>query len=424
MTVSLSYRKIDYRWWICLLLFLATTISYLDRQILSLLKPVLDHDLRWTNTQFGMINSSFLGAYAFGLFFAGRIVDRIGIKASYALSIVAWSLAAAAHALVSTVSGFFIARVLLGLGEAGNFPAAIKTVALWFPKSERAFATAVFNSGTNVGAVAAPLLVPWLLLRYTWHVPFLVAGALGLIWVAAWLFFYSPPREDQQQRDDVSAIEDTTPISWSRLLASPRTWSFIVAKALTDPVWFFLLVWLPDYFKKARDLDLKASWPHLMSIYLIVTFLSLIGSWMPGYLVRRGLSVTRARKACMGCFALLVIPILGVGEAGDWTAVFLIGLAGAAHQAWSANLYTTVSDMFPYRSIATIIGVGGTAGCLASMVFITAAGQVLDRYGQTGAHAGYQLLFGYCAFAYVAAFGLNHLLAPTYEPIELAHSRS
>jgi MFS transporter, ACS family, hexuronate transporter len=424
VTARPAVRKVDLRWLICLLLFCATAINYLDRQILSLLKPVLDRELHWTNAQYGTINSSFLAAYGLGLLFVGRFIDRIGVKLSYAVAIIAWSLVAAAHALVSTVSGFFVVRILLGLSEAGNFPAAVKTVALWFPQRERAFATAVLNSGANVGAVAAPAFVPWLMLRYSWHAPFVVAGGLGLIWVAAWWFLYDPPSQEKKPGEEVSPAETGAAIPWSRLLSSRQTWSFVVAKALTDPVWYFLLIWLPDYFKKARGLDIKTSWPHLMTIYGIVTVLSLIGSGVPGYLVRRGWSVTSARKAGLGCYALLVLPILTVSQAGDWTAVCLIGLAGAAHQAWSSNLYTTVSDMFPNRSIATIIGLGSATGCVTSIVFISAAGQVLDHYGLTGGRAGYQLLFGYCGCAYVVAFVLNHLLAPSFEPLKFARNPS
>jgi ACS family hexuronate transporter-like MFS transporter len=425
MTAAPPVRKIDLRWLICFLLFAATTINYLDRQILSLLKPVLDHELHWTNAQYGMINSSFLAAYAVSLLFFGRFIDRVGVKTSYAVAIIAWSLAAAAHALVGTVSGFFVARIFLGLSEAGNFPAAVKTVALWFPKTERAFATAIFNSGANVGAVVAPILVPWLTLRYSWHAPFLVAGALGLVWVLVWLIVYAPPRALETSPElAADPAEDATPVPWPRLLKTPRAWSFIVAKTLTDPVWFFLLIWLPDYFKKARGLDIKASWPHLMTIYLIVTALSLVGGWMPGRLVRRGWSVTTARKFSLACFALLVLPILAVSQAGDWTAVCLIGLAGAAHQAWTANLYTTVSDMFPYRAIATVISLGTMAGSLSSMLFIALAGEILDHFGQKDAHGSYELLFGYCSCAYLVAFALNHLLAPNYEPVNLNRNES
>jgi ACS family hexuronate transporter-like MFS transporter len=424
VTARPAVRKIDLRWVICLLLFCATTINYLDRQILSLLKPVLDRELHWTNTEFGTINSSFLAAYGLSLLFVGRFIDRFGVKVSYAVAIIAWSLAAASHALVSTVSGFFVARVLLGLSEAGNYPAAVKTVALWFPPRERALATAVLNSGANVGAVAAPAFVPWLMLRYSWHAPFIVAGGLGLVWVAAWWLLYIPPNQAQKAHAEISSTETGAAIPWSQLLSRRQTWSFVVAKALTDPVWYFLLIWLPDYFRKARGLDIKTSWPHLMTIYGIVTVLSLIGSWIPGHLVRRGWSVTSARKAGLGCYALLVLPILTVSHAGDWTAVCLIGLAGAAHQAWSSNLYTTVSDMFPNRSIATIIGLGSATGCVTSIVFISAAGRVLDSYGLTGGRAGYQLLFVYCGCAYVVAFILNHLLAPSFEPLKFARNPS
>jgi ACS family hexuronate transporter-like MFS transporter len=415
------------RWWICLLLFFATSINYLDRQILSLLKPVLEQDLHWSNEDYGVINASFQAAYSVGLLFFGWYIDRVGVKIGYATSIVFWSVAAASHALVSTVTGFLGARIFLGLSEAGNFPAAIKTVAQWFPKSERAFATALFNSGANVGAIMAPAIVPWLLFHYSWHAPFIVAGGAGMIWVAIWWFYYAAPENHRglsgresawiHQGQDVSESEKGPALSWRALMGYRQTWSFAVAKALTDPVWYFLLIWLPDYFKKARGLDLKNSWPHLVTIYAVVTVLSLAGGWMTGYLNRRGWSITLARKTGLFCFALCALPVLAVSQAGDWEAVFLLGLTGAAHQAWSANLYTTVSDMFPNRSVATVIGIGSMAGSITSIFFTLVCGEMLDQFGQAGAHHSYEILFGYCSCAYLIAFLLNHLLAPRFEPV-------
>jgi ACS family hexuronate transporter-like MFS transporter len=409
---------------ICSLLFLATTINYVDRQILSLIKPILDEQLHWTN--------------------------------GYAISIAAWSIAAMGHALVGTVGGFFNARIALGLGEGGNFPSAIKAVALWFPKKERALATSIFNAGTNVGAILAPALVPWIAstredwgwkafsvqhgwdkslpwISHTWgwHMAFIVAGIAGFSWLLLWLPFYNIPEKIQHlsatelahirsDSDEQSSNNNGRKISWLSLLGYRQTWSFIIAKFMTDPVWWFFLIWLPDYFKKTRGLDIKSSWKHLVTIYVIVTVLSIFGGWITGYLTKTGWTVTRARKTGMFIFALCVLPILVVTQVGDWTAVLLIGLAGAAHQAWSANLYTTVSDMFPKRAVASVIGIGGMAGAIGGMLFPKYSGRLLDVFTAKGnITGGYAVLFGICAFAYVGTWLIHHLLAPRLEQIQL-----
>jgi ACS family hexuronate transporter-like MFS transporter len=416
-----------YRWLVCALLFFATTVNYIDRQILSLLKPILDKELGWTNAQFGTVNAAFQGAYAVGLLLFGALIDRVGTKIGYAISLAAWSLAATSHAFAGTVAAFTNARIALGLGEGGNFPSAIKAVALWFPQRERAFATALFNAGANVGAIVAPAVVPWLAYTWGWHSAFVAAGIAGFIWLAFWLPLYDVPEKiarldpaelalirSDAPRADPAAAEPKP--SWFSLLRERRAWSFIVAKFLTDPVWWFFLTWLPDYFKKTRGMDLKQSWVHLMSIYAIVTVLSIIGGWIPGQLVRSGFSISRARKTSMLFFACLVVPVIGVTKVGVWPAVFLIGLAGAAHQAWSANLFTTVSDMFPKRTVASIVGMGGMAGSLGGMFFPIYAGKLLDAFTASGnVTAGYAILFGICGSAYLAAFAISHALAPKFE---------
>ena len=418
-----------YRWLVCALLFFATTVNYIDRQILSLLKPILDKELGWTNAEFGAVNAAFQGAYAVGLLLFGAVVDRVGTKVGYAISLAAWSLAAMGHAFAGSVAAFTNARIALGLGEGGNFPSAIKAVALWFPQRERAFATALFNAGANVGAIVAPAVVPWLAYRWGWHSAFIAAGIAGLIWLAFWLPLYDVPekisRLDPAElaliRSDAPAADPaaTEPKpSWFALLGERRAWSFIVAKLLTDPVWWFFLTWLPDYFKKTRGMDLKQSWVHLMSIYAIVTVLSIIGGWIPGELVRSGFSLNRARKTSMLLFASLVVPVIGVTKVGVWPAVFLIGLAGAAHQAWSANLFTTVSDMFPKRAVASIVGMGGMAGSFGGMFFPIYAGKLLDSFTASGnVTAGYAVLFAICGSAYLVAFALSHALAPRFEGV-------
>ena len=412
-----------YRWVICGLLFFATTINYVDRQILSLLKPILDDQLGWTNAEFGAINSAFQAAYGVSLFFFGWFIDKFGTKVGYAVSIAAWSLAAIAHALVGSIGGFFVARIGLGLGEGGNFPAAVKATAQWFPKREWALATSLFNSGANVGAIIAPAIVPRIALALGWHWVFIFAGAAGLLWLTLWWPFFDYPEKSRRVSAAELAFIDSDPpdagdadekVTWGLVLRHRQAWSFIVTKFLTDPVWWFFLIWMPDFFKKTRHLDIKNSWSLLVCIYAIVTVFGIAGGWLTGYLSGRGWSVTRARRAGMFIFALFVLPIALVTRSGDWTAVVLIGFAGGAHQAWSANLFTSVSDMFPKRAVGKLIGVGSTAGSLGGMLFPIITGMLLDRFSN-----GYTIIFGFCSVAYLLAFGVNYLLAPKYDPIKL-----
>jgi ACS family hexuronate transporter-like MFS transporter len=417
-----------YRWLICGLLFFATTVNYIDRQILALLKPILDDELHWTNEQFGDVMALFQGAYAIGLLLFGKFIDRFGTKIGYAVSIAAWSLAAAGHALVGSIGGFFVARGALGLGEGGNFPSAIKAVALWFPKKERAFATAVFNSGANVGAIIAPAIVPWLAFTWGWRSAFVAAGVAGMVWLALWLPFYDvPERVNRLSRSELDYIRSDAPdlgptgaVGWRDILRYRQAWSFIVAKFLTDPVWWFLLSWLPDFFKKTRHLDLKTSWKHLVSIYAVITVLSIVGGWLTGYLTKRGIGIGRARKIAMLTFACCVLPIVFVTRVSDWGAVFLIGFAGAAHQAWSANLFTSASDMFPKRALGSVVGLGGMMGSIGGILFQHYTGKLLDSFGAAGnASAGYAILFAICGSAYLIAFAISHALAPKFEAIEM-----
>jgi MFS transporter, ACS family, hexuronate transporter len=415
----------SYRWTICALLFVATTINYIDRQILSLIKEILDKELGWSNAQFGMVNSIFQGVYGIGLLIFGWLVDRFGPRIGYAVSIAAWSLAAMGHSMVSTVNGFMMARAALGLGEGGNFPSAIKATALWFPKRERAFATSIFNSGANVGAIVAPAVVPWIAYTYGWQMAFIAAGIAGFLWLFFWIPFYSKPEaskyvskaEFDHIKSDVDENQPTQKISWGDLLKYRQTWSFIIAKFMTDPVWWFFLIWLPDYFNKTRGLDIRQSSVHLITVYTIVTVLSIFGGWVTGYLTKQGWSVTRARKTGMFIFALCVLPIFMVTSANEWIAVVIIGIAGAAHQAWSANLYTTIGDMFPKYAIASVVGIGGLAGAIGGMLFPIFTGKLLDVFTKQGnVTAGYAVLFTICGFAYIATFAVHHLLAPKFEP--------
>jgi ACS family hexuronate transporter-like MFS transporter len=415
----------NFRWRIVALLFFATTINYIDRQILSLLKPILDEELGWTNEQFGYVNSAFQGAYAIGMLGFGWFIDKYGTKIGYAVSIIAWSLAAMVHALAGTVRAFTFARISLGLGEGGNFPAAIKVVAAWFPKSERAFATTLFNSGANVGAVIAPAVIPGLALAFGWQSAFLVAGIAGLIWVVFWWFMFEQPQTHSRlAKAELDYIlngqeveTNTEKLPWGSILKYRQAWSFILSKFLTDPVWWFFLIWLPDYFKKTRGMDLKQMGTPLIAIYALVTLFAILGGWLTNYLASRGYSSNKTRKISMLLFASLVIPIVFVSSLSLWPAVLLMGLAGGAHQAWSANLFTTVSDMFPKKAVGSVVGIGGMAGAIGGMLFPIVTGILLDQF-KGNETAGYAMLFTFCASAYLLAFGISHLLAPKFESVK------
>lgn len=427
-SLALGPASMNRRWIVCALLFFATTVNYMDRQLLSLLKPILDQELHWTNAQFGWVNSLFQGAYACSYIAFGWFIDRFGTRIGYAVSITAWSLAAAAHALVNSVSGFALARVALGAGEGGNFPAAIKAVSEWFPKKERALATTIFNSGANVGALAAPLIVPPLAYSIGWHGTFLIAGIAGLVWLAFWLRLYEIPARCRRlgeaerayiESDNEPDGRNEKPLAWGMIIGLRQTWAYLFARILTDPVWWFFLIWLPDYFKKTRGMDLKAMGFPLFVIYALVTVLSISGGWMAKWLADRGWSVTRTRHTSLFVFALCVVPVALATSLPVWGAVALIGLAGGAHQAWSATLYTTISDVFPRRAVASLVGLGGLAGSLAGMVFPVVCGWILDKSGG----AGYTILFAYCSAAYLLAFAINFILCPRFTPLDIQTTR-
>ena len=418
----------SHRWIILALLFFATTINYIDRSILSLIKPdYLDKELGWTNTQYGYVNSTFQFAYALGLLGFGWFIDRFGTKIGYTVSILFWSLAAAGHAAVGSVMGFASARVFLGLGEGGNFPAAIKSVAQWFPRAERAFANALFNSGTNIGNVIAPVIVIPIAANWGWRATFVVAGAAGILWIFLWLpLFRNPPAQD----DETSAVEEK--VSWTSLFRTRQAWAYMVCKFLTDPVWWFYLIWLPDYFKKEQHLDLKAMgvMPSLLNpaaflnwmfsqpivvLYSIVTVVSILAGWLVKRFADGGTNIVTVRKISMLIFALCSLPIFFVRGLGMWQAVALIAFAASAHQAWSASLYATISDTFPKKAVASVSGLGGFSGSIGGMIFPIVAGMVLDA-NPTG---GYAILFSFCAFAYVLAYAIHHALVPRLEMAEV-----
>jgi ACS family hexuronate transporter-like MFS transporter len=423
-----------YRWTVVALLFFATSINYLDRQVIGLIKPTLASEFHWTELDFSRLVQVFQAAYAVGLLAFGRFIDRIGTKLGYVISIIAWSLAAMGHALVKTTFGFGVARAALGVGEAGNFPAAIKTVAEWFPKKERALATGIFNSGSNVGAVLAPLMVPFILGRYGWQMTFIITGATGFIWLIFWWIFYEIPSRQRKlsateyayihsdsEAEPTEGNQNTT-ISWLRLLHVRQTWAFIFGKLLTDPVWWFFLFWLQSYFSDTFHLDVKKPNMQLAVIYLISSIGSIGGGYLSSYLIKHGWSVYKARKTAMLVFAVAVLPVLAVGSGpGIWTAVGLIGLAGAAHQAWSANMYTTASDMFPKQAVSSVVGIGSMAGAVGGILFPEIVGRVLDYYKSGGAiGTGYGIIFLICGSAYLVAWLVMHLFTPRMEQVRLA----
>jgi ACS family hexuronate transporter-like MFS transporter len=419
----------NYRWTVVLLLFVATSINYLDRQVISLLKPTLEKEFEWTESDYGRIVMAFSAAYAVGLLLFGRAIDKIGTKLGYIISVTVWSLAAMMHALATSTFGFGVMRALLGLGEAGNFPTAIKSVAEWFPKKERALATGIFNSGTNIGAVIAPIMVPLILGMYGWKMAFIITGAIGFIWIVFWVIYYEiPERQKRVSKDEINFIlSDNEPeekekgVKWLHLFSFRQTWTFIIGKFLTDPIWWFFLFWLPSYFSTTFNLDLKKPSLPLVIVYTATTIGSIGGGYLSSYFIKKGWPVFRARKTAMFIFACCVVPILAARYATDlWMAVGLISLAAAAHQAWSANIFTTASDMFPKRAVSSIVGIGGMAGSVGGILFPMIVGTVLDHYKMLGnIGAGYNIIFLICGSAYLVAWFIMHLLSPRMKEVDL-----
>jgi ACS family hexuronate transporter-like MFS transporter len=350
----------------------------------------------------------------------GRLLDVVGIKHGFALALVLWSLAAMAHALARTPLGFGLARFALGLGESANFPASIKTVAEWFPTKERAFATGIFNAGTNVGAVVAPLIVPPIALAWGWRWAFIVTGAIGFLWLLVWYLYYeSPDRHPRLSSAELAHIRSDPPdpgirIPWLRLAGHRETWAFAIGKFMTDPIWWFYLYWIPKFLNEVHGLSLAKLGPPLVTIYLVADVGSVGGGWLSSALIKRGRSVNAARKAAMLVCALAVTPIVFASATADlWTAVALVSLAAAAHQGWSANLYTIVSDMFPRRAVASVIGLGGMCGAVGGMLISTATGWLLELTGS------YLIVFVAAGSAYLLALLVIHLLQPQITPAVL-----
>ena len=410
-----------YRWVVCALIFFATTVNYVDRQVIGILTTTLPTELGWSEIDYGDIVFAFSLAYAIGLFFSGRIIDRLGTKRGYALSLTVWSFAAMAHAAASTVGGFRAARFALGLGEAGNFPAAIKTVTEWFPRKERALATGIFNSGTNVGAIVAPLVVPWITIQYGWQSAFLITGAIGLLWLALWWPLYGVPerhpRVSPAELAYIRSEKDEPParVSYAELFRHRQMWAFAIAKFMTDPVWWLYLYWVPDFLNRNYGLDLQHIGPPLVAIYIVADVGSIGGGWLSSSLLKRGWSVNAARKTAMLTCALCVVPIvLASGTTTLWPAVAIVALAAAAHQGWSANVFTMTSDMFPKWAVGTVVGVGGMAGAVGGMFIAKITGWVLQTTGS------YVTVFLIAGSAYLLALLIVHLLVPRMEPVTLA----
>lgn len=406
-----------YRWRICAMLLAATTINYIDRQVLGVLAPELQRTFAWSESQYGYIVTAFQAAYAIGLVSAGAIIDRLGTRIGYALAIAVWSLAAMSHALVGSVAGFAVARFALGLGEAGNFPAALKTVAEWFPRRERAFATGIFNSGSNIGAIVAPLAVPIVAVTFGWQAAFLITGALSVTWIVVWLSIYRPPEDHPSvSRSELALIRSDPPesavrVRWGQLIRHRQTWAFLMAKFLTDPIWWFFLFWLPKFFASEHGLSLLGLGAPLVVIYVMADVGSIAGGWIAGRFIKRGWTVNRARKTAMLICGLAVVPVIFAAEVQSlWLAVGLVGLATAGHQGWSANVFTLPSDMFPRRTVASVVGIGGFGGAVGGMCIATFTGFLLETTGS------YVPVFIMAGSAYLIALLIVHLLAPRLEP--------
>jgi ACS family hexuronate transporter-like MFS transporter len=430
-----AFRVGYVRWIICGLLFLAATINYIDRQVIGILKPTLQQEFGWSEIDYADIVFSFQLAYAIGFLFAGRLIDWVGTRTGFSIAVVLWSIAAVAHAVApaigagvapvlawfglgysASVAGFIFVRFLLGIGESGNFPAAIKTVAEWFPTRERAFATGLFNSGTNIGALVTPLVVPWLTYAYGWPWAFILTGLTGIVWLVFWLVLYRHPEVHPRVSATELAYIRSEPaaapvrVPWLRLLGYRQTWAFAIGKLMTDPIWWLYLFWIPDFLSRSYGLDLGTVGPPLVAIYLIADVGSIGGGWMSSRLIAHGWSANRARKITMLTMALAVVPVAFVSQVQSlWLAVVIVGVAAAAHQGWSANLFTLTSDMFPKHAVGSVVGIGGTAGSIGGMLIAKITGYVLETTGS------YLTIFAFAASGYLLALGVIQFLVPRLE---------
>jgi ACS family hexuronate transporter-like MFS transporter len=445
----------SYRWTICALVFFATTVNYLDRQVLSLLQPRLEEIFHWTNTDYANITAVFQFTYALSMLFAGRIIDKLGTKKGFAWAIIIWSIGAVVHALAIpigegisvvlgwagitvlsiSVAGFMFSRAILAFGESGNFPAAIKATAEYFPKRERSFATGIFNSGANIGAILAPLTVPWIYRHWGWEAAFIIVGGIGFLWLGAWLFLYEKPENqkrlsaaelayinlDQDEKQVASTEDKDAKVKWTQLLGYRQTWAFAFGKFMTDGVWWFFLFWLPAYLKAQYGIIGDGVILPLSVVYTMAMVGSISGGWFPMFFIRKGLQVYDGRMRAMLLIALFPLVILAAQPLGGitfWIPVLLIGVGASAHQAWSANIFTTVSDMFPKKAIASVVGIGGMAGGLGAVLLTKTGGALFDHYKALGhIETGYTIMFAICAVAYLIAWLVMKSLVPSYKPI-------
>lgn len=449
----------NYRWVICALLFFATTVNYMDRQVLSLLKPTLEEEFGWSNSDYADIAAVFQFVYAISMLFAGRFVDRFGTKWGYAWSIILWSIGAIIHAYAITIGegivgtfgwigiasvpvsiiGFMFARAVLAVGEAGNFPAAIKATAEYFPKSERSLATGIFNSGANVGAILAPLTVPWIAGHWGWAAAFEIVGGIGFLWLIFWFIFYEQPHkqrrmsdaerayiskdqeEDKRKLEDGSIGKPEKAVSWVKLLGYRQTWAFAVGKFMTDGVWWFFLFWLPGYLKDQYSIVNEGIMLPLAVLYSMTMVGSIGGGWFPKYYIDRGYPAYDGRMKAMLAIAVIPLVVLlaqPLGHYSFWIPVVLIGIGASAHQAWSANIFTTVSDMFPRKAVASVVGIGGMAGGIGGALITKIGGYLFDHYKAIGhIETGYTIMFSFCAIAYLSAWGIMKLLVPKMKVI-------
>lgn len=412
------------RWLICGLLFFATTVNYMDRQVIALLKPTLQVQFGWTEQGYGNIIFAFTFAYAIGLLFIGKLIDRLGTRKGFSLAVLVWSAAAMAHAAAGSVFQFAVARFSLGLGEAGSFPAAVKAVAEWFPKRERALATGLFNSGSNIGAIVTPLVVPWITHRFGWRMAFIATGAIGFFWVLCWLSLYHRPEHDtrvsaaemahiQSDPPDQNTMPEKT-VPWRTLLRLRQAWAIAIGKFFTDPIWWVYLFWMPDFLSRNLGLSLSGMALPLFVIYSGACVGSIGGGWLSGSLLKRGWTLNASRKSAMLACAFAVTPIIiSARTTNAWLAVCLIAIAAGAHQGWSANIYTLASDMFPRNAVGSVVGFGTMAGAVGGMCIAKAVGYILQRTGS------YVPVFLMAGLAYLVAFGFVQVLAPRLKPAEV-----
>jgi ACS family hexuronate transporter-like MFS transporter len=426
----------SYRWTICALVFFATTVNYLDRSVISLLKSTLTKEFDWTDADYADIEVAFKFMYAVGMLFSGRLIDRLGSKLGYFFATMLWSIAAVAHAFVNSTLGFIFVRGALGITESGNFPAAIKSTAEWFPKKERALATGIFNSGTNIGAIVAPLTVPFIAATWGWQWAFIITGSFGVVWLVMWVFMYEIPSRAKKlskqefdyihsdKEDEIKSADKETRIGWAKLLTFRQTWAFALGKFLTDPIWWFYLFWLPDFLESEYGLKGTAVAIPVAAVYMISTFGSVFGGWLPLKFHNSGWPIFKARKMSMLIYAFVVMPIVFaqiLGSFNMWFAVIVIGVATSAHQAWSANIFTTVSDMFPKKTVGSVVGIGGMFGGLGG-ILLTALVQrnMFVYYRSIGQiETAYYIMFFICGAGYLLAWSIIHFLVPKFEPIKL-----